>query len=155
MSMSQREVLFQETIYPSLGVTAALLALDVAMAFALWAALGEVSALAFLLLAIILSSLWWQSAIHRISLDSEFLTVNQARIERRFLGATESLDSENWSRRIGVDFDPRDFHAHKFWIKSGVEIAIVDPKDPHPHWLVGCRRKNDLAAALNESNSSA
>lgn len=152
--MSQREVLFKETIYPSLGVTASLLALDLAIAFSLWAALGETSALAFFLIAIILSSLWWQSRIHRISLDSEFLTVNQARIARSFLGKAEPLDSESWKRRIGVDFDPRLFHAHKFWIKSGAEIAIVDPRDPHPRWLVGCRRERDLAAAINASRSS-
>ncbi len=146
--MRQETVLFRETIYPSLGVTFSLIALDLAMTFALWAALGETLALAFLLVALILSSLWWRSVIHRTSLDNEFLYVNQARIERRFLGRAEALDSVRWSKRVGVDFDPRLFHAHKFWMKSGVEVEIADPQDPHPSWLIGSKAESELAEAL-------
>ena len=152
--MSQQEVLFKETIYPSLGVTISIIALDIAMAFALWAALGEVSALYFLVVAIMLSAAWWRSVIHRTTIDREFLHVNQARIEHRFLSSVEDLDAIKWRKRVGMDFDPRLFHAHKFWMKSGVEVLISDPRDPHPSWLIGSKAPLKLAEAINSRKSN-
>ncbi len=149
MAMSQQQVFFKETIYPSLGVSFSLMALDLAMAFALWAALGETIALSFFVVALILSAFWWRSAIHRISFDGETLRVNRARIERRYLGECQSLDAAQWKRRLGVDFDPRFFHAHKFWIKSGVEVEIKDVRDPHPSWLIASRVPEEFARVIN------
>lgn len=142
---------FVERIHPSMGVTLSLLALDLAMTFALWVALSELAALLFLILLLAFSMLWWQSATLKTSLDSQFLYVNEARIERRFLGDAVPLVKEEWGKRRGIDFDPRAFHAHKFWMRSGVEVLLKDPRDPHPKWLIGSKRANELAALLNSS----
>lgn len=153
--MSRANPIFQERITPSIGVTVSLLALDIAIAFALWAALGERIALVVLILALVLCAIWWWSAIQRIFVDDEILQVNQARIPLSLLREVEPLDQEAWRVRIGVEYDPRIFHAHRFWIRSGVQITLEDPRDPHPAWLVGTRRFLELADLIRDRKTRA
>lgn len=152
--MNRAESIYQERITPSLGVTISLLALDLSIAFALWAALGEAIALTFLAFALLLSSIWWSNAIHRITVADGFLEVNRARISLGHVGEVQVLDRRSWRDRLGVEYDPRLFHAHRFWIRSGVQITLLDPRDPHPAWLIGSKRNLELADAINGARRS-
>ena len=140
----------RERIFPSFGATASLLALLTASSFAIWAALDFVIAATFFLLGSIFISLWWRSAIHRVSVRDGWLHVNEAAIELRYISAAAPLEVDQWQRRRGVDFEPALFHGHKFWMKRGVEISLNDSRDPHPGWLIGSRRPQALAEAINQ-----
>lgn len=139
---------FYERIFPSLGATSALLALIGAMAFAIWAALGSTIALAFALIGLALIAIWFQSAIHLVTCDGKKLRVNEAEIELYLVGDINSLQKNEWRERIGANFNPTAFHAHRFWMKSGVAISIRDSKDPHPEWIIGTNQPDQLKAAL-------
>lgn len=149
---------FRERIYPSLGVTFALIALVFATSFAIWAALETIVALSFALIATLLASIWWIGAIQKIDFDGVWLRVNDARIEVRYLNQPVALDNEEWRRRRGSQFDPALFHAHRFWMRSGVEISVNDERDPHPGWLIGSKRAKELAQLIsnpaNEGSAS-
>jgi Protein of unknown function (DUF3093) len=140
---------FEERIFPSLGTIAALLALLIASAFAVWVALGTVIAGAILSLGFIFIFLWWRGAIHRIRIEENFLYVNDAKIEASYISTVRSLGEDAWRKRRGVDFDPALFHAHKFWMRSGVEITLDDPRDPHDGWLIGSKHYDELAASIS------
>ncbi len=146
---------FRERIYPSLGVTFTLLALVLATSFAIWAALETIIAIAFALVATLLASIWWVSAIHRIELDGDWLRVNDARIEVKHLLNPVFLEGEQWRQRLGANFDPALFHAHRFWMRSGVEVLLQDERDPHRGWLIGSRDGERLFRALVEALGTA
>jgi hypothetical protein len=40
--------------------------------------------------------------------------------------------------------------ALRFWIPGGVKIAINDPKDKVPYWLISSKKAQPLVAALLE-----
>lgn len=142
---------FSERTFPSIGVSFALAGLVLAATFAIWAALDEVIAATFALIATVLAILWWRSAIHRVEFDGKWLRVNDARVEVRYISRCAGLDHEDWSRRRGVDFDPALFHAHRFWSKSGVELTLDDPRDPHTGWLFGCRDYERLEGVITDA----
>jgi hypothetical protein len=146
---------FRERIYPSLGVTFALLALVLATSFAIWAALETIIAIAFALVATVLASIWWVGAIHKIEFDGDWLRVNHARIEVKHLFTPVFLDGQQWRQRLGADFDPALFHAHRFWMRSGVEVSLRDERDPHRGWLIGSREGRRLVSALVEALGTA
>lgn len=146
--MSLEKPSFRERIYPSVGATLALLALDLSVIFAVWAALDQIFAIFTAIVVISLSLFWWIAAIAKIEVRDGTLYVNDAKIEVALLRSVRVVIGESWRARRGVDYDPRLFHAHKFWMKSGVELTLDDPRDPHPGWLIGSRRAEELSDAI-------
>jgi hypothetical protein len=49
------------------------------------------------------------------------------------------------------DADPAAYLAIRFWIPTGLKIAVVDPRDPTPYWLITSKRGEEIAALLNKS----
>jgi hypothetical protein len=146
--MSSGQPSFKERIYPSLGATLALMALDLSMVFAIWAALDQMFAFFSAIVVLSLSVIWWIAAISKIDLRDGTLYVNDAKIQVAFISDVRSLTEEAWRARRGVDYDPRLFHAHRFWVKSGVELTLDDPRDPHSGWLIGSRKVEELRDAI-------
>jgi hypothetical protein len=141
-------MLYRERIFPTVGVTSALFALVLSTSFAVWAALETVAAVSFASLATLFAILWWRSAIHRVIFDGTLLSVNDAKIEIKFIARISALDEKSWQRSRGVDFDPDFFHFHRFWMKKGVTIEITDSRDPHTGWLVGSKNPEELAKVI-------
>lgn len=144
---------YRERIFPSIGATASLLSLVLASAFAIWAALDIVIATTFFVLGCILIALWWRGATHRISVKDGWLHLNEARIELRYISAVTPLNEDQWQLRRGVNFNPAFFHAHKFWMKRGVELTLIDDRDPHPGWLLGSNKPTEFASAIKGNPS--
>lgn len=139
---------YNEQILPSIGASSALISLAIATSFTLWAAVGDLPAAGLLIISLIFIAIWWRRAIHKISIDEKFLYINRAKIERKYLGSVDVLERESWRIARGMKFDPRAFHSYKFWMKTGVEIEILDSRDPHPSWLIGSKRPQELRDAL-------
>ena len=106
-----------------------------------WTAAGSLLAVVFGLFAWIGSS--------RIEVHDGVLHAGPATIELRHLGEVESLDKEAARRVHGVDADARAFLHTRPYLSRAVKIAIDDPADPTPYWLVSTRHPRTLAAALN------
>ena len=78
------------------------------------------------------------------------LQAGRARIEAGYLGAVESLDPEATRRAAGVEADARAYLLLRPYLKRAVKVAITDPADPAPYWLVSTRHPDELAQALTD-----
>lgn len=64
------------------------------------------------------------------------------------LGEAQVLDADGLREAIGPGADVRDHVCHRSWVRGGVRVAVVDPRDPTPSWVVCTRRPTQLIAAL-------
>jgi hypothetical protein len=97
---------------------------------------------------------WVGSA--RIEVRDGFLHAGVAKIALSHVGTVEALDKEQTRRVHGVEADARAFLVTRPYVSRSVKVAIEDPADPAPYWLVSTRHPRQLAAALTAlANGSA
>lgn len=120
--------------------------LSVAMAlgfyFGPWVMLGLVVVTALALAAWLL---WYGSL--RIDVDGSGLRVGGNHVEWAYVGDVTALDAAATHERMGPRADAAAALMTRPYVKTAVEVQIVDAEDPHPYWLVSTRRPNRLAAA--------
>ncbi len=92
------------------------------------------------------------TATHVAVRDGE-LHVGRAHIPVTFLGAAEVLDREGVRTALGPGSDARTFVAVRSWIPGALRLAVTDPADPTPAWLVSSRRPEVLLAAVRTATS--
>jgi hypothetical protein len=80
--------------------------------------------------------------------DGEFRAA-RAHIPVAHLGTAEVLDPDATRLALGPDADARAFLVIRPYLPRTVRVPVTDPADPTPYWLVGTRRPEALAAALN------
>ncbi|MDN5894704.1 MAG: DUF3093 domain-containing protein [Nocardioides sp.] len=78
------------------------------------------------------------------------LRAGRAHIAVGLLGAADPLDAESTRLVAGRDADARAYLMLRPYLKQSVRVAIEDPDDPAPYWLVSTRHPERLAAALGE-----
>jgi hypothetical protein len=100
------------------------------------------------LAALLVLGLTFYGAARLVVADGEFQAA-RARIGVEHLGRAEALDAEATRLALGPDADARAFLVTRPYLKHSVRVAVTDPADPTPYWLVGSRRPEALAAALN------
>ncbi|MFC7765261.1 DUF3093 domain-containing protein [Leucobacter soli] len=76
------------------------------------------------------------------------LAAGQARIPVAQLGEVEILDAEALRAAIGPGLDARAYLMVRGYIHSAVRIAVTDPSDPAPYWVVTTRKPQALQAAI-------
>lgn len=81
------------------------------------------------------------------------LTVGRATIERRFVGAALPFRGEEATAERGTRLNGLAYLCIRGWIDPVVKIDITDPSDPTPYWLASTRHPDNLAAALQPSQS--
>lgn len=122
--------------------------LDFSIVIALWAGLGNLSAIIGLLSVLILSFwMYFFTSLH-IEVNDNVLRVGRAKIDKKYIGEVTSLDSVDMSHHLRAGINPSAFHAVRFWVKAGVRIQLNDPRDPTPYWLVSTDHANELALIL-------
>jgi hypothetical protein len=84
----------------------------------------------------------------RIVVDDGVLAVGRNRLEGRYIAGAVALEGTDAERALGPAADRRSFLATRPYVRSIVRVELDDPADPHPAWLVGSRRPNELAAAV-------
>ncbi|WP_238161347.1 DUF3093 domain-containing protein [Kribbella antibiotica] len=85
----------------------------------------------------------------RVEVDAEHLHAGRAVIERAHLGAAEALTGEAARNAFGRDCDPKAFLLLRSYAPGAVRVAITDPTDPAPYWVLATRHPERLAAALS------
>lgn len=100
------------------------------------------------LLLVVMTVLLRSYGSPRIVVTDQWLYAGSARIERRFTGAVSALDAQGMRRLAGRDANARAHLLVRPYISTGVRIAIDDPRDPTPYWLLSSRRTAELEAAL-------
>jgi hypothetical protein len=89
---------------------------------------------------------WLGSA--RVEVRDGVLYAGPAHISVDLLGAVEALDNDETRRVHGVDADARAFLCTRPYLKRSVKVAVHDPGDRTPYWLISTRHPERLAAAL-------
>jgi len=84
-----------------------------------------------------------------IEVTADTLRVGRARIPRSLVGQVRGYDGEDATQQRGPSLDARAFLCIRGWVKPVIRIAITDPNDPTPYWLVSTRRPDILAELLD------
>jgi hypothetical protein len=143
-----REVLHEERLWPSAGWWA-VVALGAAMAGASVLPLGVlvVAPVAVVVLGACAAGLVAASA--RVVVADGELRAGPAHVPVGLLGEAEVLRGEHARHARGPGLDARAFLVLRGWVDPVVRVALVDPQDPTPYWLVSTRRPEDLVRALD------
>ncbi len=139
---------FREVIRPPLWLLTFIYFMFLSLVIAVWAALGNFSALVALIgLTIALLVIAIRSKSEVIVTNNELLA-GGAHINVKYLGDIETLSRDQMRLLRTRDADPAAFLAIKFWITTGVKITLNDPRDSTPYWLVSCRKMDELKRIL-------
>lgn len=84
----------------------------------------------------------------RVEVADGELRAGRAHIAGTHLGAAEALDAEATRRVAGPEADARAYLVLRPYLKRAVKVAITDPADPAPYWLVCTRHPDQLVGAL-------
>lgn len=123
----------------------------VSFATAVGFALGPLISLAGggLSTALVAGGLLWYGG-KAIVVDEDGLRVGQSRLEPEYLGEVRPHSAAETRTRLGRAADRRALLVLRGYIPTSIEVAIDDPADPHPYWLVSTRRPTELATALGQ-----
>jgi hypothetical protein len=94
-----------------------------------------------------LAGVWVVSRI-KISIDTEYLHVDDAHLPRSVISEVTVIDAAARRDLLGPDADPLAFVITRPWIPGGVRVDLDDPDDPTPYWFISSRHPERLAAAL-------
>ncbi len=142
-------MLFKEVIRPPLWLLAFIYFMFLSLVIAVWAALGNFSALiTFIALTIALLAIAVMARSEVRVIENE-LVIGKAHIGVKYLADVEILDKDAMSLIRTRDANPAAFLAIKFWISTGVKITLEDKRDPTPYWLVSCKKGQELKNTLD------
>jgi len=97
--------------------------------------------------AAVAAALLWYGRV-RIGVDADGLHAGKARLEWPFAGEVHTHDRAATRFRLGAGADHAAWLLVRGFVAGSVEIAIADPADPHPYWLVSSRNPAALAHAI-------
>lgn len=94
---------------------------------------------------------WFGSA--ELVVDERGVSAAGALLEWAWLGTATARDADATRRRLGPEADHRAHLVIRGYIPTSVELAVTDPGDPHPYWLVSTRHPRELVAAIEEARA--
>jgi hypothetical protein len=83
------------------------------------------------------------------------LRVGQNRLPLAVTGQVTALDAAQTTALRGPRSDPAAFMMARPYLPRAVHIVIDDPASHIPYWLVGTRRPEELAAAIEAARPAA
>ena len=148
--MAQREAyslekpIFQERMRWPFTVWCIYLALCATISFSIWAALGNFAAAVATLLQISLIAFWSVRNTLVITIQVEpnrvILHVDRAQLPLNYIKDVTVLDSPQMSLIRTRDAIPSAHLALRYWVKTGIKIDVMDPRDPTPYWLISTKK---------------
>lgn len=82
------------------------------------------------------------------------LTAGRAHIDIGFTGEVTVLTGEEARHARGPGLQPRSWHLIRGGIDGVVMVAITDPDDPAPFWVLSTRTPDRLAAAVRRAQTT-
>lgn len=142
-------MIFKEVLRPPIWVLAFIYFLFLSIVLSIWAVFDTRVTLATLAISTI-ALIWIAIAMKsEITFDGDILRIDQAKIERKYLGQVTVLDRTAMRLLRTRDADPAAYLAIKFWEPKGLRIDLNDPRDKTPYWLITSKRGEEIAALLN------
>lgn len=96
--------------------------------------------------AVTVALLWYGRVV--IAVDSGGLHAGDSVLEWAYTGQVTVHDRAGTRTRLGAAADHAAWLVVRGFVPSSVEVAVDDPADPHPYWLVSTRKPAELAAAI-------
>ncbi|QGG41204.1 DUF3093 domain-containing protein [Aeromicrobium yanjiei] len=90
----------------------------------------------------------WRYGSLVISVTPEGLRAGSAHLEAAHVGPATALDRTAYRTRLGTGADARAYLVTRPYLDHGVAVAVSDPADPTPYWLISTRHPEALATAL-------
>jgi hypothetical protein len=90
-----------------------------------------------------------------VAVTDGVLVAGAARIPVALTGETELFRGPDAVQARGPGLDARAFTMFRGWVDPVVRVAVTDPDDPVPYWLVSTRRPEELRAALVAERAAA
>jgi len=142
-------VRYGETLRVPLRWWALATTFDVTVLVAFAVALPLAVALASVAVLVLLSTVWFLGyGSARVVVTDRLFRAGRAQIPVSLLAEPRALSGEETWQAAGPGADARAYLLLRPYLRRAVRIAIVDPADPTPYWLVSTRRPDRLAAAL-------
>lgn len=138
---------YRERLTPSLWaiVSAAVVA---PMAGLVFVPLDHTVALVAGVLVAILVVLLMVTAAPVIAVRGGELRAGRAHIPVSLLGPPQQFTGDDARLARGPGLDPRAWHVIRGGMSGIVRLAVIDPDDPTPMWVVSTRTPDRLAAAI-------
>ena len=142
-------MIFREVLRPPIWVLAFIYFLLLSIVLSVWAAFDTRATLITLAIST-LALIWIAIAMKsEITFDGNILRIDQANIEKKYLGKVTVLDRSAMRLLRTRDADPAAYLAIKFWEPLGLRIDLNDSRDATPYWLITSKRGEEIAALLN------
>lgn len=84
----------------------------------------------------------------RIQVTEDYLSVANARIERKFIRDVQVIGPNDVFAARGRDLDSRAWIHFQGSVNWLLKVDIADPNDPTPYWLFSTRNPEELKEAL-------
>ena len=139
---------FREVIRPPLWLLSFIYFMFLSLVVAVWAALGNFSALVTLVILSIALIVIAVKSKDQVCIRDGVLFAGGAHIEIKYLGEVTILDRDAMRLIRTRDADPAAFLAIKFWVPTGVKIALNDQRDSTPYWLISCKKMEEVKRIL-------
>lgn len=91
---------------------------------------------------------WMASMTYRLSVDEDGIHVGRGVLGWPWAGGAAALSVAETEAQSGAEADARAWLKLPPYTRRAVRIEIIDPDDPHPYWLIGTRRPEEFAAAI-------
>lgn len=84
-----------------------------------------------------------------VRVDDSGLHVGRANLPPEAIGDVRALTAEQTTAALGARADANAFLAARgAYSPLSVAVAVADPRDPHPYWLISTRSPEALASAI-------
>lgn len=100
--------------------------------------------------ALVAAASVWSYGSVLLVVDEAGVQVGRARLDPTHVGAAEALGPAELRERLGPRADARAWLMTRPYVDRGVALAVDDPTDPTPYWLVSSRRPEAFVAAVDE-----
>lgn len=139
---------FRERLAPSAPTWLLVPGAGGAAALVLWPVsplAGVVGAVAIAL--VVAAALWQASTV--VAVHAGELVAGRARVPLDLLGDASAHRGPDARHERGPGLDARAHLCIRGWVDPVVKVALRDPADPTPYWLVSSRRPEELAGLLS------
>lgn len=97
----------------------------------------------------IAAALLWYGRVE-VRADAAGLHAGAALLEWPYTGEVRVHDRAATRERLGAGADHAAWLLVRGFIPGSIEVAIADPDDPHPYWLISSRDPARLAQAIED-----
>nr|WP_255487517.1 DUF3093 domain-containing protein [Aeromicrobium senzhongii] len=104
-------------------------------------------------LVVLGAGLWHWGSLRVVAEPGRF-RAGDAHLEAPHLGTVEALDPAAWRAALDRAGTDRAFLLTRPWIDRGVRVAVADPDDPTPYWLVSTRRPATVERVVGHTGAA-